>query len=525
MNIFEQLNAGVKLSEKELYHELYQTIIIKDQIRYLGQILQYGAQRFNERTALICADKTISYKALYFYACQLTKQLTERGIKPGDRVLMLIENSIEFYVIYFGILQAGAVVVPLNTFLHERELAHIIGDAKPALFICSSARAEKIREFATQLPSMMDETMIDLSSPVPDSLPSCEIKKLPFEDMSALLYTSGTTGFPKGVMLSSKNILTNVLQVITRFGIIKQERVIAILPLFHSLAQNICVWSSIVMGCTIIIVPKLERRAILAGLMHKPTIFVGVPALFGVLCLLKTAPLDSVSYFFSGGDALPDKIRAAFSLIYRRKISSGYGITEASPVVSCDMDDKTVPTSSSGRILEGVGCSIFDEQGKQVPKNTIGEICLSGDTVMLGYYNAPELNKKAFSDGRFCTGDLGYFDDDDKLIITGRIKDLIINKGIKIYPQEVENIILLHPQVLAVGVIGAEDPEAGQLPIAYVQVRHMEPNIEQILKTLCLQHLAPYKVPRQFICSTKPLPTTATGKVDKKLLRKEQSEK
>lgn len=525
MNIYEHLGSKKTFTEKELYQELYQNVIVNDHVTYVGHILRYAAEKFSANTALICSDKTMTYHHLYFYACQLSTKLREHGVKPRDRVLMLIENSIEFYIIYFGILQVGAVVVPLNTFLHERELVHIIGDAKPALFICSSLRIDKIRESATQLPPMLDETIIDYHQPVPEQIPPCPINAIPFEEMAALLYTSGTTGFPKGVMLSSKNILTNVLQVATRFGIIKPQRVIAILPLFHSLAQNVCVWTSMLMGCTIIIVPKLERRAILAGLSQQPSIFVGVPALFGVLCLLKTAPLDSVSYFFSGGDALPDKIRAAFSLVYRRKISSGYGITEASPVVSCDMDDKTVPTNSSGRVLYGVTCRIFDEQGKIVPKNTIGEICLQGDTVMLGYYNAPELNKEVFAGRWFCTGDLGYFDDDDKLIITGRVKDLIINKGIKIYPQEVENIILLHPLALSTAVIGIDDPQAGQLPIAYVQVRHMEPNIEQALKNLCMQHLAPYKVPRQFICSTKPLPATATGKVDKKALRIEQAQK
>jgi long-chain acyl-CoA synthetase len=525
MNIYEELNTGTKFSEKDLYQKLYKTIIMTDQITYVGQILHYASKKFGKQNALICGDKTVTYNELYYYACRVTDKLKERGISKGDRVLMLIENSIEFYAIYFGILQVGAVVVPLNTFLHEHELIHIINDAKPALFVCSSSRIEKIRNFAAELPPLADETLVDLTMPVPSFFSECEVIKLPFEDMAALLYTSGTTGFPKGVMLSSKNILTNVLQVATRFGIIKPQRVIAILPLFHSLAQNVCIWTSMIMGCTIIFVPKLERRAILTGLMHAPTIFVGVPALFGVLCLLKTAPLDTVSYFFSGGDALPDKIRAAFSLVYRRKISSGYGITEASPVVSADMEDKTVPTNSAGRVLEGVICCIFDEKGNQLPKNTIGEIRVKGDTIMLGYYNAPDLNEKVFTDGWFCTGDLGYFDDDEKLIITGRIKDLIINKGIKIYPQEVENVILLHPQVIAVGVIGAEDPEVGQLPVAYVQVRQMEPSIEQVLKTLCLQHLAPYKVPRQFFCSTKQLATTATGKVDKKVLRKEHAGK
>lgn len=520
----QESNLPINFNEHKTYSHLHQTIIEHNHITCLGQVLQYAAHKYPQSTALICAEKSISYHELFYFACLLSKQLQERGIKQGDRVLMLVENSIEFYVIYFGILQAGAVVVPLNIFLHERELAHIIGDAKPTLLICTSSRAEKIREFATDLPPMLDETCVNVDTPVSPTIPEYTIIKIPTDEMTALLYTSGTTGFPKGVMLSSKNILTNVLQVITRFGILKQERVLAVLPLFHSLAQNICVWASILMGSTIIVVPKLERRAILTGLMHRPTIFVGVPALFGVLCLLKTAPLDSVSYFFSGGDALPDKIRAAFSLIYRRKISSGYGITEASPVVSCDMEDKTVPTNSAGRVLYGLDCRIFGETGSEAPKNTIGEIRLKGDTVMLGYYNAPELNKTVFSDQWLCTGDLGYFDDDEKLIITGRVKDLIINKGIKIYPQEVENIILLHPLVVAVGVVGAPDPESGQLPVAYVQVRQTEPGIEQALKTLCMQHLAPYKVPRKFYCLTKSLPTTATGKVDKKALAKEQTE-
>lgn len=523
MNIYEKLQSQVAMPEKEIYRELYHALIEQDRIDYLGLILQRAAGLFADDTALICQDKTMTYRALYYYACQVSILLRERGIKPNDHVLLLMENSIAFYVAYFGIIQMGAVVVPLNIFLHERELAHIIDDANPAFFICSSSHTERIREIKASLPPMIDETDLRLDATVPEQIPPFEVTKLPFESMVALLYTSGTTGFPKGVMLSSRNILTNVVQAISRFGILKQERIFAILPLFHSLAQNICIWVSIVMGCVIIIVPKIERRTLLTGLYHKPTIFVGVPALFGVLCLLKTAPLDSISYFFSGGDALPDKIRAAFSLVYRRKICSGYGTTEASPIVSADMEDVAEPTSCTGIPLVGIECAIKDEGWTDLPANEIGQLWLKGATIMLGYYNAPEINKEVFKEGWFATGDLAYFDDNHKLIITGRIKDLIINKGIKIYPQEVENVILLSPEVLAVGVIGHDDPDVGQFPIAYVTVRHMSPNIENILKDLCMQHLAPYKVPRQFICSTQPLATTATGKVDKKVLRKLQA--
>ncbi len=524
MNIYEKLQRHRDMSEPQIYKELYQSLIEHDQIDYLGLLLQRAANLFGNDTALIFQDKTITYKELFYHACNLSNLLRERGIKPQDRVLMLMENSIAFYVAYFGIIQIGAVVVPLNIFLHERELTHIIEDSKPVFFICSSNRAEKIREFAAHLPPMIDEHAFNLDSTVPEAI-VFEVTKLPFDAMVALLYTSGTTGFPKGVMLSSKNILTNVVQVISRFGIIKQQRIFAILPLFHSLAQNICVWSSIMMGCTIIIVPKIERRALLAGMAQKPTIFVGVPALFGVLCLLKTVPLDSISYFFSGGDALPDKIRSAFSLVYRRKICSGYGMTEASPVVSVDMEDVAEPTNGTGTPLVGVECAIKDESWNDLPTRQIGQLWLKGDTIMLGYYNAPDINKEAFRNGWFATGDLAYFDDHHKLVITGRIKDLIINKGIKIYPQEVENVILLSPLVVAVGVIGQDDPDVGQFPVAYVTVRQMVPDIENRLKELCLQHLAPYKVPRQFICSTQQLATTATGKVDKKILRKMHAER
>ena len=525
MTIHEKFKKRGVMPEVELYNELYSVLIEQEHINHLGLILQHAATLYANDTALICQDTSMTYRELYFHACTVSNMLKDRGIKPHDRVLLLMENSIAFYVAYFGIIQTGAVVVPLNTFLHEKELVHIISDAQPAFFICTSSRTAKIREFATNLPPMIDEQTLGLKDPVPAQIPEFKVTTLPFDAMVALLYTSGTTGFPKGVMLSSRNILTNVVQVIARFGMIRQERILAVLPLFHSLAQNVCVWCSIMMGCTVIIVPKIERRALLAGLNQKPTVFIGVPALFGVLCLLKTAPLEGISYFVSGGDALPDKISAAFKMVYRRKICCGYGTTEASPVVSVDMEDSLEPVTCTGKVVVGVECAIKDEHWVTLPANEVGQLWLKGPTIMLGYYNAPEINKECFKNGWFATGDLAYFNDDNKLVITGRIKDLIVNKGIKIYPQEVENVILLSPHVLAVGVIGQNDQDAGQVPVAYVTVRQMTPGIEDALKQLCMQHLAAYKVPRQFICSTEQLATTATGKVDKKVLRKLHAER
>lgn len=507
------------MSELELFSTVRRIIWDEEKIQNLGQLLQRPARLWPHDCALICQDRCVTYHELYWYAVACTNMLRAQGVRPGDRVLLLVENSLLFYVAYFGILQAGAVVAPLNTFLHEHELMHIINDAKPALLITTQARAQALKELGKPLPPIMDETAFGLDLPVRPEFPDIEITKRGPDELVALLYTSGTTGFPKGVMLSSRNILTNVFQIISRFGMVERQRTLAILPLFHSLAQNVCLWASISMGCTVIVVPKIERRTLLEGLSHKPTIFVGVPALFGLLCLLKKAPLDDIRYFFCGGDALPDKIRAGFELLYGRKICVGYGLTEASPVVAAELDDMLEPTTCAGKPLAGEACWIVDDQGNQLPPNTIGNLIVKGDNVMLGYYNEPTLSAQTVKDGWLYTGDLAYLDSNGKLIITGRMKDLIKHKGINVYPPEIENVILMHPLVVAVGVIGIDEPQVGQVPVAYVQVRSLHVGLEDELKQLCINHIAGYKVPRSFICAVEPLPMMVTGKVDKKILR------
>ncbi len=513
-------------AEQKLFNELYQSIVRDGKVMYLGYLLQRTAQQFPNTIALICRDVSIPYRALYYYASLLSNQLIKQGIKPKDRILLFFENSIEFYVGYFAIIQIGAVVVPVNTFLRERELAHIINDAKPTMIIASSDLAERLHKTdVDNMPPLLTEKDMDLASAPPITLPSFDVIALDSDEMVALLYTSGTTGLPKGVMLSSKNIMTNIIQMVARFGFVTQERVFGVLPLFHSFAQNICVWSSIFLGCTVIVVPKIDRRYILEGLQHKPTIFFGVPALYGLMCLLKNAPLDSVKYFFSGGDALPDRIHVAFKLLYRRKICSGYGLTETSPVVTTDLEDVASATNTIGLPLIGIECLLKDEEGNEVPPGQVGEIWVKGDNVMLGYYNDPDMTADVLREGWLRTGDLAYVDKKGKLVISGRIKDLIIHKGLNIYPQEIENIILSHPNVVGVGVIGHKDIAVGEVPIAYVQIKKKEEHIEQALKKLCIKNLAPYKVPRTFICSTQSLPVTATGKVDKKVLRAQEHAK
>lgn len=509
------INKGVELQH---FNEYMQEVSVNGSLLPMGGILQRSAKKFPQGIALICRDRNISYHDLYYRALRFSKVLQERGLKPRDRVLLLIENSIEFYVAYYGIVQLGAVVAPLNVFLQEREVSHIMADAKPALIVTSTMFAHLF--VGDNIPPILTQELMDFASPIPETFDDIDVVALEADEMAALMYTSGTTGFPKGVMLSTRNIMTSIGQGLARFRWLAEgERVFGPLPLFHSFAQNTCVWAGIFAGCTIILVPKIERKYILEGLAQQPTIFLGVPALYGLLCLLKTAPLESVKIFVSGGDALPDKIRSAFALVYQRKMCNGYGLTETSPTISVDLEDVIEPTNNVGNPVVGVECAIRDEQNNDLPRGAIGQLWVRGDNVMLGYYNAPEVTEAVIKDGWFATGDLAYIDQKGKIVISGRSKDLIIHKGINIYPQEIENVILLHSNVMRVGVIGKVDDGSGEIPIAFVQLREKDESIVMSLKELCLKNLAAYKVPRQFICSVDPLPITATGKVDKKVLR------
>jgi len=510
------------MKEHALFDAAHAAITSDDgTLLYAGALLRYAARTYKDAIALIYNDQEISFAELYKRACIGAYFFKKRGVVAGDRVLICFENSSDFYIVYFAAWQAGAVVVPVNTFLKEQELYYVVQDAQPkiictlpervSLFAQSEVTIVTPEDIAVFGKHEMDEQALYASAPIERDA----------DALCALLYTSGTTGVPKGVMLSSRAIITNVLQVTARLQRIAGvgERIFAALPLFHVFAQNTCVWVPMLTGCTVILIHKIDRRLILHGLQYKPTFFLGVPALYGMLCLLKNAPLDSVRYFVSGGDALPDKIRGMFALLYRRIICNGYGLTETAPVIAVDLEGYNAPTGMVGRPLAHVSCVVRDENGNDLARNTIGELWVSGSLLMMGYYHAPDLTNQVLINGYLRTGDLAYIDEHGAIVITGRIKDVIIQRGLNIYPQEVENVLLTHSNVIGAAVVGCPNEEAGEIPVAFIQLRTQQVHIEKELRALCLQRLANYKVPNLIICSMDPLPLTSTGKVDKKILR------
>lgn len=510
------------MDDQQRFTELFKLLTFNNAVIQTGQILERAAQLWPNKTMILCQDDEITYKELYNRSMQLAHELRSRGVHPGERVLILYENSIEFCIAYYAVWQAGGVVVPLNVFLIDREIEHIVHDAKPVALIVSPSLRKKIEHLPEEMLSKVISA-IDIKSPAPHDVEKIALPPQDPHAMVALLYTSGTTGFPKGVMLSSSNIITNVFQGISRFDAEYGDRILCALPLFHCFPQSTCLWMAPLVGGSVILVPKIERKMLFKGASKKPTFVIAVPALYGLMCLLRI-PLKKVRYFVSGGDALSDKIRAYFELLYGRKLCNGYGLTETTPFISIDIDDFTQPTSTIGRPLPGISISIRDEHNNELPNGSIGVLWVKGGNIMLGYYNAPEATAAIMKDGWLNTGDLAYIDSNKKIVLAGREKDLISNKGLKIYPQEIENTLLSHNAVIQAGVIGVTEGEE-EFPVAFVAARDSDPTIlAEELKKLCLQKLAPYKVPRHFYV-LKELPVTATGKVNKKLLREELTPK
>lgn len=516
--------------EKAFLEQIKSKFSIAGGLISVSAFLKRSANLYSKDIALIEKERQLTYKQLYFYVIQLANVLSCNNIRAKTRVIIYFENSLEFYISYFAVWTRGAIAVPVNIFLHDMELAHIIKDAEPSAILVQDKFRKKIENLQEKglisgLPPIFSNDSIDMDARVPRDIASIENlfsdDNFSIDELALLLYTSGTTGKPKGVMLSSKNILTNAMQAYARTRLFSRggkERFFAVLPLFHVFAQCTCMWLPLLTGSSVIVVSKIDRGLILDGLKKRPTLFFGFPALYGLLCMMRNAPLHTVRRFVSGADAMPDKIRSAFAMIYGRKICGGYGLTEASPVVSIDHTKQEVPTYVVGKPLTGIECQIRDDHGNLL-KSGVGTLWVRGDNIMMGYYKASEATEKVLQNGWLNTGDLASFDIYGNLAITGRSKDLIIHKGLNIYPQEVENILMSHPQVFKAAVVGREESVAGQVPIAFVAVKDKDrlSDIESRLRTLCASSLASYKIPRKFIC-VDDLPMSPTGKVDKKQL-------
>ena len=446
-------------------------------------------------------------------ASRLARALSRRGLVPGDRVVAHLTNRIEFLELFIACVKSGFVFVPVNVLYREREIAHIIDDAGPALIVTSAAGIALI-------PGRENVVDVDeLAREAPHTHGSIERPAIDGDAPVAIVYTSGTTGRSKGAVLSHNNFAANAAALVTCWGITSSDRYLAALPLFHvhGLGNGVCSW--LASGCCMRLVERFDASRV-AGWFDtfRPTLFFGVPTMYVRLLEL---PLENsrvigerMRLFVSGSAPLPANVLEAFRERFGHTILERYGMSETLMLTSNLLAGERL-AGTVGYPLPGVSLSIRDPKGERVEAGAVGDVWVKGPAVFRGYWRNPDATSAAFRDGWFATGDVGQLDNNGCLTLRGRSTELIISGGFNIYPREIEEVLLELEGVREAAVIGAPDERRGEVPVAYV-VTESGVDLDG-LRERCARSLASFKAPRAVV-RVDSLPRNALGKLQKHLL-------
>jgi long-chain acyl-CoA synthetase len=494
----------------------------------LKQILEQTAKRYGDKTAIIYGEERLSYAELDESSNKIANALIERGVEKGDRVAIVLPDIPQFPVIFFGVVKAGGIAVRQNPKASVKELASFFDDCEPKVLVADSSVAEALHPILPKLKYI--KHVIDLSS-YRQILATASAQRVEMEpepgDIVDIAYTSGTTGRPKGIVLSHQALMTSV--TVAAGGLEQSDKDIVMhfaLPFYHMFALLLVVLASVYRGSTVVMVPGLSIGDLFKAVeKEKGTMFHGVPSIYSLAINMAEGgeiknDLTSLRLCLSAGAPLPVESAKKFKKYYGLDLVQVYGTTEAPTTYSMSPLDGTDKLGSVGKLRPEVEVKIVDENNKQLPPNQPGEIALKG-SVMNGYYNSPEATAEVLKDGWFYTGDIGKVDDDNYLFIMGRKKDMIIVGGHNVYPVDVEDVLYQHPKVNEAAVVGVPDKVRGEAIRAVVSLKEGEVATEKEIKQFCREHLTGYKVPREVIF-VDSLPKTATGKIDKKPLKDSQ---
>ena len=524
--------------------------------RPVATLMDDAAENFAEVTAIDFFGKTYTYEEIGKQVNAAAKGLQNIGVNKGTRVALLLPNCPQFVISYFAILKIGGVVVNCNPLYTINELKAQINDADPKVLITlnlaklyekadkllQSTMIEKlvVSEFTSCLPTfkrwMFNVFKINELAMVSYGMVKVSFEQLlattsmprvpeidPKEDLAVLQYTGGTTGVPKGAMLTHQNVYANAVQCGMWFTGLEdgKETMMGVLPLFHVFAMTVIMNLSEHKGCKMILHPRLDIKKLIADIVKKkPTLMPGVPTLFSAICQyprISSYNLSSIKMCISGGAPLPSDIRSSFEELTGCSLIEGYGLTESSPVASANPLFGDVKEGSIGLPLPQTVIEIRNTEGRrgQVSKGDVGEICIKGPQVMKGYYNSPEHTKKVLQSGRLHTGDMGYMDEDGYVFVVDRLKELIITSGFNVYPSEIEEEIYKHPAVKEAAVKGIDDDHKGQVVKAFVALNTGQTLNEKELIDFLRSKMAKYKLPSQ-VEFRDELPKTLIGKISKK---------
>ncbi len=499
------------------------------------EVLKDHAENFPNSTAYFIDKRKIDFYRLKMKVDTFARFLEFLGVGKGDRIALVVANSLEFIVAFLAAGRLGAVPVPINTFLKEEEIAFIINDSNAKILV-SSNRFAKNTENLLKKTSVekivwegdrkdLDEDNISFNEILSNLESHEKVSYEPdIEDLAVIIYTSGTTGKPKGAMLSYKNIFANIYSISKLMQITPKDRFIVYLPMFHSFTLTVTILTPLFFASPVVIVRSIMpfSNIIKQTLLKRVTVFTGVPDVYNALSKAKIPWyfhwFNKVKFYISGAAPLPEETLKRFKKNFKKGVLlEGYGLSEASPVVAVNLPDKQKPLSV-GPAIPGVEVKIVNEEMIELQRGEIGEIIVKGDNVMQGYLNRPDATAETIVNGWLKTGDLGKMDEEGFIYIVDRKKDLIISKGINIYPREIEETIMKYPGVKSAAVIGVKDEKGTEVPVAYIE-KEEDKEIEiKKLKNYLKENLANFKVPKA-IHIMEELPKNATGKVLKRVLK------
>ena len=479
------------------------------------------------KVALYWGEREYSYAELWSQTLSLATHLRhDLHVKPGDRVGLWLKNCPEFVPALFGILAAGAVAVPINNFLKPEEVNFILQDAGIDTLITDAELGSHFHALHAARPHLKLFQVEDLAgaagngASAKDAKIGAEFPQSKGSDLAVLIYTSGTTGKPKGAMLSHANLLHNVESCRIVLKTVDVDRFVVLLPLFHSYMLTVGLLLPLLVGGSMVLVKSLHpvRNVLQEILQRQATVLPGIPQFYRSIV---NAPIPvplPLRLCVSGAAPLPVQILVEFEAKFHIPLIEGYGLSEASPVVTKNPLDGTRKPGSIGLPIAHVEVSIQDDHGRLLGTKEIGELCVRGGNVMLGYWNQPEETAKVMRHGWLLTGDIGYRDEEGYYFITDRKKDMLLVNGINVYPREIEEVLYQFPGVKEAAVIGKPDARKGEQPVAFFSANEGATVDQKDIQHFLRKRLADYKVPRRMI-QLPALPRNPTGKILKTSLR------
>jgi long-chain acyl-CoA synthetase len=511
----------------------------------LNLVEQVRTQAFKqpEKTAYHFMGKDTSYGEFEVQVGRFAYALQQMGVQKGDHVALLLANTPHYLISLYATMRIGAVAIPVNPIYTPTEISYILknGDVKAviALDMLLPLVEAGVQMFPSVVGYIVCETTPEIGEKYAALREEVKAKTKLFthvlagaqasvdpvvvgdDDTAIILYTSGTTGQPKGAMLTHKNLYSNARDIGAYLKFSADDRVIATLPVFHVFALSVVVNAPLLTGATILLMPKFSPQDVFKTAKElNATVFAGVPTMFNFLYQFDGADVSAFSNLrlaISGGASLPVSLLHSFEEKFSVRISEGYGLSEASPVTCFNPIDKERKPGSIGQSIVNVENKVVDELGNEVPTGEVGELIVRGPNVMKGYYKMPEETEVAIRDGWLYTGDLAKKDEEDYFYIVDRKKDMIIVGGYNVYPREVEEVLFAHPNIVEAAVVGYPDANLGEVVHAYVVLKEETTTEDEIL-AYCAQNLAKYKVPK-VVELLEELPKNSTGKILRRSLK------